>query len=266
MRFEAKGYAQRLYCFAQVAPYPFGCRAFAMLMTWRERLQVQYEKIKIACAGQAQQAGTACFMAAAAADAVGLPVPGPDPGAARRAAALHRGKTRPFAQRPAANMSRSFGPCACRGCCWRSWSARACLSRAACSRACLLNPLATPDTRAWPPVPSCGAALALLLGFGLTGLQLTATVFGIGAVGLTWLAASGKSGGRSRIVLAGIMIGSLFSALISLLKYVADPESQLRPLPIGLWAALIPRPMGRWRWGRSLLCWGVGSCWRCAGG
>ena len=39
-------------------------------MTWRERLQVQYEKIKIACAGQAQRAGTACFMAAAAADAV----------------------------------------------------------------------------------------------------------------------------------------------------------------------------------------------------
>ena len=89
------------------------------------------------------------------------------------------------------------------------------------------NPLATPDTLGVASGASCGAALALLLGFGLTGLQLTATVFGIGAVGLTWLAASGKSGGRSRIVLAGIMIGSLFSALISLLKYVADPESQL---------------------------------------
>ena len=89
------------------------------------------------------------------------------------------------------------------------------------------NPLATPDTLGVASGASCGAALALLLGFGLTGLQLMATVFGIGAVGLTWLAASGKSGGRSRIVLAGIMIGSLFSALISLLKYVADPESQL---------------------------------------
>lgn len=89
------------------------------------------------------------------------------------------------------------------------------------------NPLATPDTLGVASGASCGAALALLLSFGLTGLQLTATVFGIGAVGLTWLAASGKSGGRSRIVLAGIMIGSLFSALISLLKYVADPESQL---------------------------------------
>lgn len=89
------------------------------------------------------------------------------------------------------------------------------------------NPLATPDTLGVASGASCGAALALLLGFGLAGLQWMATVFGIGAVGLTWLAASGKAGGRSRIVLAGIMIGSLFSALISLLKYVADPESQL---------------------------------------
>lgn len=89
------------------------------------------------------------------------------------------------------------------------------------------NPLATPDTLGVASGASFGAALALLLGLGIIGVQLTAMAFGVVAVALTWLAGSGKNSRRTTMILAGIMIGSLFSALISLVKYVADPESQL---------------------------------------
>ena len=55
------------------------------------------------------------------------------------------------------------------------------------------------------------------------GVQFTGMLMGGLAVSLTWLAGSGKDrGGLSYIVLSGIMIGSLFSALVSLLKFVKD--------------------------------------------
>ena len=90
------------------------------------------------------------------------------------------------------------------------------------------NPLATPDTLGVASGTSFGAALALLLGFGMLGVQAMALCFGIAAVALTYLAGSGK--GRSSMgmmILSGIMVGSLFTALISLIKFTADTESQL---------------------------------------
>ena len=90
------------------------------------------------------------------------------------------------------------------------------------------NPLATPDTLGVASGTSFGAALALLLGFGMLGVQAMALFFGIAAVALTHLAGSGK--GRSSMgmmILSGIMVGSLFTALISLIKFTADTESQL---------------------------------------
>lgn len=50
---------------------------------------------------------------------------------------------------------------------------------------------------------------------------------GTAAVALTWLAGAGKHKGLSTVVLSGIMMGSLFNALVSLVKFVADEESQL---------------------------------------
>ncbi len=89
------------------------------------------------------------------------------------------------------------------------------------------NPLATPDTLGVASGASFGAALALLLGMGLVGIQAIALIFGGIAVLLTWLAGAGKGRGMNTIVLAGIMISSLFTALVSLVKFVADTESQL---------------------------------------
>lgn len=112
------------------------------------------------------------------------------------------------------------------------------LSVAGCAFQSLFsNPLATPDTLGVASGASFGAALAILLGFGLIGVQLTALAFGIAAVALTWLSVSGK-GGINAVILAGIMIGSLFSALVSLVKYTADTESQLPAITYWLMGSL----------------------------
>ncbi|MDE5884855.1 MAG: iron ABC transporter permease [Oscillospiraceae bacterium] len=113
------------------------------------------------------------------------------------------------------------------------------LSVAGCAfQSLFANPLATPDTLGVASGTSFGAALALLLGCHLFGTQVIAFTFGILAVALTWLSAAGKSNGLSSVVLAGIMIGSLFSALISLVKFTADTESQLPAITYWLMGSL----------------------------
>ena len=101
------------------------------------------------------------------------------------------------------------------------------------------NPLATPDTLGVASGAAFGAVLGILMGFDLIGIQIMGLLMGAAAVTLTWLAGSGKDkGGLSYIVLSGIMIGSLFSALVSLIKFVADEESQLPAITYWLMGSL----------------------------
>lgn len=117
------------------------------------------------------------------------------------------------------------------------------LSVAGCAFQSLFsNPLATPDTLGVASGSSFGAALAILFGFGLIGIQISALLFGGIAVLLAFLAGSGKGRGRdsgvNSIVLAGIMIGSLFTALVSFVKFVADTESELPAITYWLMGSL----------------------------
>lgn len=100
------------------------------------------------------------------------------------------------------------------------------------------NPLATPDTLGVASGASFGAALALLLGLPLAGVQLCSLLAGIAAMGLTVLSGRGGRSSRVSLVLAGIMIGSLFSSLISLVKFTADTESQLPSISYWLMGSL----------------------------
>ena len=100
------------------------------------------------------------------------------------------------------------------------------------------NPLATPDTLGVASGSAFGTALALLLGCRIFGVQALALVFGVVALALSWLAGSGRSRGLNTIILAGIMIGSLFTALVSLVKFVADTESQLPAITYWLMGSL----------------------------
>ena len=113
------------------------------------------------------------------------------------------------------------------------------LSTAGCAfQSLFANPLATPDTLGVASGASFGAALGLLMGLPMLGVQLAALVLGGLAVVLTWLAGSSKSKGLGTIVLAGIMMGSLFNALISLVKFMADEESQLPAITYWLMGGL----------------------------
>ena len=120
------------------------------------------------------------------------------------------------------------------------------------------NPLATPDTLGVASGAAFGAALGILLGFDLIGIQLMGLAIGGAAVTLTWLAGSGKDrGGLSYIVLSGIMIGSLFSALISFVKFAADAESQLPAITYWLMGGLDKANYGTLSLGAPVIIAGV---------
>lgn len=90
------------------------------------------------------------------------------------------------------------------------------------------NPLATPDTLGVAAGASFGAALGLLITENMFAVQIIALICGLIAVGCTYLIS--KIQGKSTIlmvVLSGMVTSSFFQALISLIKYVADPETKL---------------------------------------
>ncbi len=106
-------------------------------------------------------------------------------------------------------------------------------------QALFANPLATPDTLGVASGASFGAVVALLMGFSLIGVQLTALIFGILALFLTY--AVSRIRGQSSIimiVLGGIVVSSLFEALISLGKFVADPQDKLPSISYWLMGSL----------------------------
>lgn len=90
------------------------------------------------------------------------------------------------------------------------------------------NPLATPDTLGVATGSSFGAVLGILLGFSAFMTQLAALVTGLIAVALVYLVSRTRGGSPMvMVVLAGMVISALFSALVSLVKYTADPQDIL---------------------------------------
>lgn len=90
------------------------------------------------------------------------------------------------------------------------------------------NPLATPDTIGVSSGAAFGAVVGILLTDNLYIIQLLAFVMGISATFLTyWLSKLGKTKNLIMIVLAGMIVSSFFSAMISLVKTVADTDTKL---------------------------------------
>jgi iron complex transport system permease protein len=101
------------------------------------------------------------------------------------------------------------------------------------------NPLATPDTLGVTAGASVGAIIALLSDQNLIGVQFIALVFGVSTVLLTTFVS--KVRGKSSItmlVLAGVIISSLMSSVISILKYTADPYDDLPTITYWLMGSL----------------------------
>lgn len=89
------------------------------------------------------------------------------------------------------------------------------------------------------PGASCGAALAILLGWSGLGIQTLSFLFGIAAVAL--VTSVSRVPGSNRIlmlILSGIVVSALFSALVALIKFAADPESVLPSITFWLMGSL----------------------------
>ncbi|MGK0552475.1 FecCD family ABC transporter permease [Enterococcus faecalis] len=96
-------------------------------------------------------------------------------------------------------------------------------------QAVLNNPLASPDVLGTSSAAGFGAALGMLVAAqSLLLITLSSFVFGLLSLGLVYgLCAFKKKHDTLSILLAGIIVTSLFMALTSAIKFVADPNDTL---------------------------------------
>ena len=115
-----------------------------------------------------------------------------------------------------------------------------CLSIAGASfQGVFQNPMASPDILGATNGAAFGAALAILLGGSSQLITLSAFCFSIITVAAAFLVSRLAGGKRVlTLVLAGIMVGSLFSAGTSFIKLVADPSNQLPEITYWLMGSL----------------------------
>ena len=102
------------------------------------------------------------------------------------------------------------------------------------------NPLVSPDILGVSTGAGLGAVLGIFLSLPVAGIQLSAFVMGLATVGLVYGIASTVHG-RDPIlvlVLAGVVVGSLAGAAISLMKIMADPYDQLPAIVFWLLGSL----------------------------
>ena len=101
------------------------------------------------------------------------------------------------------------------------------------------NPMVSPDILGASTGAGFGAALAILLGAGYFGISLTAFCFGLLAVAAAYLVSClSRTNQTVALILAGMMISSLFSAATSYVKLIADTQQQLPAITYWLMGSL----------------------------
>ena len=101
------------------------------------------------------------------------------------------------------------------------------------------NPMAAPDILGASSGACFGAALAILTGQSSVTVTVYAFCASLLSVALVYLVGSRTRGSRVvNLLLAGIMVGSLFTAGTSYIKLVADPSNQLPQITYWLMGSL----------------------------
>lgn len=96
------------------------------------------------------------------------------------------------------------------------------------------NPLVEPYLLGISAGAACGAALSIVVGISLISLQFTAFIFGIIATFITYsLATTERETPIINLILAGIVVNAIFTAVISYLKAIAA-ANQLQALTFWL--------------------------------
>ena len=101
------------------------------------------------------------------------------------------------------------------------------------------NPMVSPDILGASTGAGFGAAVAILLGAGYFGISAAAFCCGLLAVAAAWLVSRLSNADQAvALILAGMMISSLFSAGTSFVKLVADTQQQLPAITYWLMGSL----------------------------
>ena len=111
------------------------------------------------------------------------------------------------------------------------------------------NPLVSPDILGASAGAALGAVLGIYGSFGVAAIQGLAFALGLFAVALTYaIGASLRHPDPVLVlVLAGIVIGTLFGSGVALMKYLADPYNQLPAMTfwlLGSLAGVTPADLG----------------------
>lgn len=103
------------------------------------------------------------------------------------------------------------------------------------------NPMVSPDILGASAGAGFGAALAILLGCSALEIQGVSFLVGLAAVGITCFVSARVRSGTAPVlvlVLSGVMIASICTALISLTKTVADPVNKMPAITFWLMGSL----------------------------
>lgn len=103
------------------------------------------------------------------------------------------------------------------------------------------NPIVSPDVLGVSAGAGFGAALAILMSWNIVFIQLSAFLLGMIAVLLTYFISaiiSRRSNTVLVLILTGMVVSTLFSSFVSVVKYVADPESKLPAITFWLMGSL----------------------------
>jgi iron complex transport system permease protein len=102
------------------------------------------------------------------------------------------------------------------------------------------NPLVSPDILGVSSGAALGAVLGIYFSLGVFGIQALAFGAGLGAVAAVYLISTllRHHDPILTLVLAGVVIGTLLSSVVGLIKYLADPYNQLPAITFWLLGSL----------------------------
>ncbi len=103
------------------------------------------------------------------------------------------------------------------------------------------NPMVSPDILGATAGAGFGAAVAMLMGFSVVGIQAAAFLVGLLAVGISYLICvfvGKRANPMLTLILGGMVVSAMFQAGISLIKYVADPYTKLPEITYWLMGSL----------------------------
>ena len=102
------------------------------------------------------------------------------------------------------------------------------------------NPMVSPGVLGASNGAGCGAAIAIVMGLSYYSISLMAFIFGLGAVLLAYgISRVSRINPVLAMILAGMLISSLFGSITSFIKLIADTQSQLPAITYWLMGSLV---------------------------